>query len=165
MLGTDTKFVVQLGGIGFLHYNMTVEEQVSQIKIVKAHIIGFLVNPPILRPSDGVSEYLALLVRDIYSEITSCRSQRKGLSISEQPTVKRFRQKTKAALSLQESRGKDTAVFLTDTGKPGGQYKGAVTPSSAEEKTSVKAGSVADLQDRSDSPLLRVSSQKRFRSP
>jgi len=53
----------QLGGLGFLHYNMTTGEQLAQARRVKRHAPGFVVSPAVLGPQATVAEYDALRVR------------------------------------------------------------------------------------------------------
>jgi hypothetical protein len=53
----------QLGGLGFLHYNMTTGEQLAQALRVKRHAPGFVVSPAVLGPQATVAEYDALRVR------------------------------------------------------------------------------------------------------
>ena len=54
---------VQLGGLGFLHNNMTLEEQLAQAQRVKRHVQGFVLSPAVLSPDATVAEYDALRVR------------------------------------------------------------------------------------------------------
>eukprot|EP00798_Chlamydomonas_sp_ICE-L_P024604 gene24604-10222_t len=49
-----------LGGLGFVHYNNTLEEQVNHVKKVKAHTSGFVVSPMCLLPTDTISKIDAL---------------------------------------------------------------------------------------------------------
>lgn len=39
---------VQLGGIGFVHYNLPLEQQVQTVQRVKQQAIGFVANPVVL---------------------------------------------------------------------------------------------------------------------
>ena len=39
---------VQLGGIGFVHYNMPLEQQVQTVQKVKQQAVGFVANPIVL---------------------------------------------------------------------------------------------------------------------
>jgi len=45
-----------LGGIGILHYNNTIEEQVKEIVIVKRHENGFITDPLVLSPNNRISD-------------------------------------------------------------------------------------------------------------
>ena len=45
-----------MGGLGFLHYNMTIDEQVAHAKAVKNHQSGALINPVILSPRSTVKQ-------------------------------------------------------------------------------------------------------------
>ncbi len=53
----------QLGGLGFLHNNMTLGKQLEQALRVKRHLPGFVVSPAVLGPQATVAEYDALRVR------------------------------------------------------------------------------------------------------
>ena len=50
--------MAQLGGCGFIHYNCTLEEQVKQVEKVKAHKVGFVSSPVVLKPTDTLSDLL-----------------------------------------------------------------------------------------------------------
>jgi hypothetical protein len=54
---------VQLGGMGFVHYNNTAEEQLRQVQKAKSFTPGFVVTPATAAPSDTVSKLLELKVR------------------------------------------------------------------------------------------------------
>uniref|UniRef100_A0A7S0UKQ8 Inosine-5'-monophosphate dehydrogenase n=1 Tax=Polytomella parva TaxID=51329 RepID=A0A7S0UKQ8_9CHLO len=45
-----------LGGMGFIHYNNTTEEQVDHVKKVKSYKKGYVVNPTVLGPEDTVGK-------------------------------------------------------------------------------------------------------------
>lgn len=51
---------MQLGGMGFLHYNMRTEEQVAQAKRVKRHVPGFVTTPATLAPQSTIADFEAL---------------------------------------------------------------------------------------------------------
>ena len=51
-----------MGGLGFLHYNMTTEEQVQQAKRVKQHVPGFVTRPAILGPQSTIADFEGLKV-------------------------------------------------------------------------------------------------------
>eukprot|EP00894_Picocystis_sp_ML_P001131 jgi/Pico_ML_1/51648/g225.t1 len=48
--------MAQLGACGFIHYNCTLEEQSAQVKKVKAHKIGFVPSPVVLKPTNTLSD-------------------------------------------------------------------------------------------------------------
>jgi IMP dehydrogenase len=52
--------MASLGGLGVLHYNSTVEEQVAEAASVKAAVPGFVGDPLVLRPDATVAEWRAL---------------------------------------------------------------------------------------------------------
>lgn len=44
------------GGIGIIHYNMTVEEQVKEVRLVKKFKNGFITDPKCLSPDDALED-------------------------------------------------------------------------------------------------------------
>jgi IMP dehydrogenase/GMP reductase len=48
---------MQVGGLGFIHYNCSIADQVAMVAKVKAHAPGFVVNPVCLKPSDPISTF------------------------------------------------------------------------------------------------------------
>ena len=52
-----------MGGMGFLHYNLTTEEQVAQAKRVKRHVPGFVTSPAALAPQGTIADFEALKVQ------------------------------------------------------------------------------------------------------
>ncbi|KAE9020302.1 Inosine-5'-monophosphate dehydrogenase [Phytophthora rubi] len=44
------------GGIGIIHYNMTVEEQVKEVRLVKKFKNGFITDPKVLSPEDTLAD-------------------------------------------------------------------------------------------------------------
>ena len=52
----------QMGGMGFLHYNNTIEDQVAQLNKVKHHVPGYVVTPYVCSPQDTISKLDALKV-------------------------------------------------------------------------------------------------------
>jgi IMP dehydrogenase len=61
--------MAQLGGIGVLHRNLTVEEQVAAVKLVKRFESGMVVNPITIRPDAPLSEARDLMQRHRISGI------------------------------------------------------------------------------------------------
>lgn len=59
--------LVQLGGIGFLHYNCSIEEQTAMLRSVKQHQPGWLVEPVVLSESADLATYLDCTVRCLAS--------------------------------------------------------------------------------------------------
>ncbi|KAI8472620.1 MAG: IMP dehydrogenase/GMP reductase [Monoraphidium minutum] len=49
-----------LGGMGFIHYNNTIAEQLANVLKVKNHIPGFVVTPAVLAPTATVADVEAL---------------------------------------------------------------------------------------------------------
>ncbi|CAK0778918.1 hypothetical protein CVIRNUC_004666 [Coccomyxa viridis] len=52
--------MAMMGGMGFLHYNMTTEGQVAQAKRVKQHVPGFVTSPAALAPQSTIADFEAL---------------------------------------------------------------------------------------------------------
>lgn len=48
--------MAEVGGMGFLHYNMSLEEQINHAKKVKSHNAGYVSNPAILSPNSTISD-------------------------------------------------------------------------------------------------------------
>ncbi len=63
---TEYKLAIAMareGGLGFIHKNMSIEEQASQIDKVKRSEHGVITDPFSLHPDDMVTEALALMAR------------------------------------------------------------------------------------------------------
>jgi IMP dehydrogenase len=58
-----------LGGIGFIHYNNTIEEQFIEVKKVKRYENGFINNPIVLSPDYKISEIDKIRQRYGFSSI------------------------------------------------------------------------------------------------
>lgn len=56
-----------MGGMGFVHYNNTQEEQLAQIQKVKKHAPGTIVTPQVIAPTDPISKLDAQKVRAVRS--------------------------------------------------------------------------------------------------
>lgn len=52
-----------MGGLGFIHYNMTEEEQLNEVLTVKHHVKGFVVQPVVLGPGATLADIDELRVR------------------------------------------------------------------------------------------------------
>ena len=61
-----------MGGMGFLHYNMTAEEQVQQAKRVKQHVPGFVARPATLAPQSTIAAFESLKVLPILPPFACC---------------------------------------------------------------------------------------------
>mmetsp|Transcript_47160 Transcript_47160/g.90038 ORF Transcript_47160/g.90038 Transcript_47160/m.90038 type:complete len:508 (+) Transcript_47160:63-1586(+) len=55
--------MAMVGGMGFLHYNMTTEEQVAHVKKVKLHRPGFCLDPVVMTPTACVADLDSLRMR------------------------------------------------------------------------------------------------------
>ncbi|MEK7368365.1 MAG: IMP dehydrogenase, partial [Planctomycetota bacterium] len=56
---TESKMAVHmalLGGIGIIHYNNTIEEQVRHVRTVKRFENGFITEPVVLRPDNTIAD-------------------------------------------------------------------------------------------------------------
>jgi IMP dehydrogenase len=68
--GADMSIVMaQLGGIGVLHRNMEIDEQVEAVRQVKRFESGMVVNPITMTPSGTLAEAQALMARHKISGI------------------------------------------------------------------------------------------------
>jgi IMP dehydrogenase len=61
--------MAQLGGLGVLHRNLTVEEQAAAVKAVKRYESGMVVNPITIAPDATLAEAQALMTRHRISGI------------------------------------------------------------------------------------------------
>ena len=52
--------MASVGGMGFIHYNNTIEEQVAHVSAAKTHTPGFVVQPAVLKPTATVMDLLDL---------------------------------------------------------------------------------------------------------
>jgi IMP dehydrogenase len=48
------------GGLGVIHYNMSIEEQVLEVTLVKKYKNGFITNPACLSPNHTIADVLNL---------------------------------------------------------------------------------------------------------
>ncbi|MGK6319784.1 IMP dehydrogenase [Sphingomonas sp. DT-204] len=67
--GAMAIVMAQLGGIGVLHRNLSIEEQVAAVTAVKRFESGMVVNPITIRPDAPLSEAQALMERHRISGI------------------------------------------------------------------------------------------------
>src|SRR3546814_8536652 len=63
---TDADMAIvmaQLGGIGVLHRNVTIEEQAAAVRAVKRFESGMVVNPITMTPDQTLADALDLMLR------------------------------------------------------------------------------------------------------
>lgn len=58
---------LQVGGCGFIHYNMTAEEQLHNVQVAKRHTPGMVVRPVCMAPHNTVADLYDLKVRAVYA--------------------------------------------------------------------------------------------------
>jgi IMP dehydrogenase len=61
--------MAQLGGLGVLHRNLSIEEQAAAVRAVKRYESGMVVNPITMRPHQPLSEALELMAKHRISGI------------------------------------------------------------------------------------------------
>ena len=71
--------MAQLGGIGVLHRNLSVEEQAAAVRAVKRFESGMVVNPITMTPEQTLAEALELMVRHKISGIPVVEKSATGL--------------------------------------------------------------------------------------
>ena len=57
------------GGLGVIHYNMTISEQIHEVNLVKKYKNGFITNPACLSPSHTIADVLQLKNRYGFSGV------------------------------------------------------------------------------------------------
>jgi IMP dehydrogenase len=55
--------IAQMGGIGFVHRNLTIEEQAAEVETVKKYESGMIVDPITVHPDQKIGEALAVMER------------------------------------------------------------------------------------------------------
>ncbi|MBF6567540.1 MAG: IMP dehydrogenase [Candidatus Binataceae bacterium] len=55
--------IAQLGGIGFIHRNLTIERQAAEVEIVKKYESGMIVDPVTVHPEQKIGDALAVMGR------------------------------------------------------------------------------------------------------
>lgn len=63
---TESKLAISIareGGIGFIHKNMTIEEQALEVELVKKYESGIIVKPVTMRPEQRIYEALEVMKR------------------------------------------------------------------------------------------------------
>jgi IMP dehydrogenase len=73
--------MAQLGGLGVLHRNLTVEEQAAAVRAVKRYESGMVVNPITITPDQTLSDALELMQRHRISGIPVVESSGKLVGI------------------------------------------------------------------------------------
>jgi len=62
-------YMALLGGIGFIHYNNEIDEQVEEVRKVKRFENGFIMDPIVLGPDNTIADVNAIKARDGFSSI------------------------------------------------------------------------------------------------
>ncbi len=62
-------YMALLGGIGFIHYNNTIEEQSSLVRKVKRFENGFITDPLVMGPDDTIRDVYAIKEKERFSSI------------------------------------------------------------------------------------------------
>lgn len=81
---TDSRLAIamaQLGGIGCIHKNLTIEDQVKEVQTVKKFESGMVVDPVMIRPDSTLQEALELMQRYKISGIPVVESTGKLVGI------------------------------------------------------------------------------------
>jgi IMP dehydrogenase len=55
--------IAQLGGLGFIHRNLTIERQAAEVEAVKKYESGMIVDPVTVHPEQKIGEALAVMER------------------------------------------------------------------------------------------------------
>jgi IMP dehydrogenase len=55
--------IAQMGGLGFVHRNLTIEQQAAQVAAVKKYESGMIVDPVTVHPEQKIGEALAIMER------------------------------------------------------------------------------------------------------
>ena len=90
--------MAQLGGIGVLHRNLTVEEQVAAVRQVKRFESGMVVNPITIAPDATLAEAQALMTRQPDQRHPGGRGERQAGRHPHQPR-RPLRRATRASRS------------------------------------------------------------------
>jgi IMP dehydrogenase len=85
---TEARMAIALareGGIGIIHRNLSIEEQVAEVDKVKRSESGMIVEPVTLRPTDKVRDALAVMERYHISGVPHHRRERAAGRHLDQP--------------------------------------------------------------------------------
>src|SRR5260370_25372222 len=70
--------IAQMGGIGFIHRNLSIEEQAAEVETVKKYETGMIVDPITVSPEQKIGEALAALARVRLSGFPRVSARRRG---------------------------------------------------------------------------------------
>src|SRR5215472_12657778 len=59
----NSSAIAQMGGIGFVHRNLSIEEQATEVETVKKYESGMIVDPVTVHPEQKIGEALAIMER------------------------------------------------------------------------------------------------------
>ena len=77
--------MAQMGGLGVLHRNLTVEEQADAVRAVKRFESGMVVNPITIGPRQTLADAQALMARHRISRHPGGRGRRQARRHPDQP--------------------------------------------------------------------------------
>src|SRR6202521_5396254 len=68
--------IAQMGGLGFIHRNLSIEEQAAEVETVKKYETGMIVDPITASPEQKIGEALAVMERSEERRVgKECRSR------------------------------------------------------------------------------------------
>ncbi|MBF0613397.1 MAG: IMP dehydrogenase, partial [Magnetococcales bacterium] len=110
--------MAQEGGIGIIHRNMTVEEQVQQVRVVKRYVAGQVTEPWTIRPEATLSQAREIMERHQISGIpvTEANGRLRGILTNRDVRFATDGNQTVAELMTTEERlvTVEEGVALTD---------------------------------------------------
>ena len=95
--------MAQLGGLGVLHRNLTVEEQAAAVRAVKRFESGMVVNPITMRPEQTLAEALSLMSNHRISGIPVVEANGKLVGIITNRDVRFAENRTQPVSELMTS--------------------------------------------------------------
>eukprot|EP00887_Chlorella_sp_A99_P000477 scaffold17.g477.t1 len=125
--------MASVGGMGIIHYNNSLEEQLHQVKTAKNHTPGFVVHPRCMAPTSTVGELHDLRERKGFRRATALRSAactraqgHPAAFVLNKTTARRWLGCLSAPLLCCPPPCR-SSVMVTDTGRVGGKLLGMAT--------------------------------------